>query len=91
MSDVSSIRKGIDCVYDFTLFDVNQFFYKNAQEKLQSLVEKFKKNHYFCPKCEIELLEQSVLCEKCLCWYHKKCATNVGPGPWYCDTNRCKI
>ena len=87
--DVSRIRKGIDC-NDFDVAEVNKYFYKNAQESLEILKETFNNSLYFCPKCEKQLSDASVLCEKCACWYYLKCAKNVGPEKWYCDKKMCK-
>ena len=91
VSDVSNIRKGIDCLNNINEKDINHYFFKNAQQLLKILIDNFNASSYFCPKCEIELDGASVICEKCLCWYHIKCAKNFKSGPWHCDASRCKI
>jgi len=85
---VSNIRKGIDCIHDIVISDIQKYFYKNAKAELEILVNIFNCSDYFCPCCEKKLSDNSVLCEKCCRWFDKKCVKNIGSGPWYCNENK---
>jgi hypothetical protein len=90
IQDVSSIRKGLDCIHDVNLSEIENYFYKNAKPQLQMIIDTFNSSDYYCPSCRKALSEKSVVCEKCNRWFDMKCVKNVGSGPWYCHEELCK-
>jgi hypothetical protein len=89
IQDVSSIRKGLDCIHDVNLSEIENYFYKNAKPQLQMIIDTFNSSDYYCPSCRKTLSEKSVVCEKCNRWFDMKCVKNVGSLPWYCHEELC--
>jgi hypothetical protein len=90
IEDVSRIRKGLDCVHDVDITEVECYFYKNAKPQLQIIIDMFNSSDFYCPSCEKKISGKSVACEKCDRLFDIKCVKTVRSGKWHCHNGSCK-
>ena len=46
-NNVSSVRKGIDCLHNINHAEIDEFFYKNAHDQLHKLISIFNESPFF--------------------------------------------
>lgn len=72
--------------------DIVKCFFSNQMWKslLNRIKIKRKEVVWICPTCKEDIgLQQSILCDCCLTWFHIKCDLSIKPKPkrsdWYCS------
>ena len=74
---------------------IEKYFVADAWKKVLNASEKKNKSKWMCPRCSTSIRDRdkSIVCERCLYWYHVSCTSLKGPPKaknWFCGTCKAK-